>query len=52
MPLDLTSVQNTGEFHSHHYLNALLEQDLKGLFVRWRTDNREIRIACRRQFQQ
>lgn len=25
MPLDLTGIQNIGEFYSHHYLNALLE---------------------------
>ncbi len=39
MPLDLTGIQNIGEFYSHHYLDALLEQDLKGLFARWRTDD-------------
>jgi hypothetical protein len=39
MPLDLTGIQNVGEFYSHHYLDALLENDLKGLFVRWREDD-------------
>ena len=32
MPLDLTGIQNVGEFYSHHYLDALLDNDLKGLF--------------------
>lgn len=36
MPIDLSGIQNVGEFYSHHYLDALLEQDLKGLFARWR----------------
>ncbi len=52
MPLDLTGIQNIGEFYSHHYLDALLEQDIKGLFARWRTDNREIGVGYRRQYQQ
>ncbi len=52
MPLDLTGIQNTGEFYSHHYLDALLEQDLKGLFARWRTDDWEITVDYRRQYQQ
>ncbi len=52
MPLDLTGIQNTGEFYSHHYLDALLEQDLKGIVIRWRTDDQEIGIARRRQYQQ
>ena len=39
MPLDLTGIQNVGEFYSHHYLDALLENDLKGLFAKWRTDD-------------
>jgi hypothetical protein len=36
MPISLTGIQNVGEFYSHHYLDALLEQDLKGLFSHWR----------------
>jgi hypothetical protein len=36
MSLDLTGIQNIGEFYSHHYLDALLENDLKGLFAKWR----------------
>jgi hypothetical protein len=36
MSLDLTGIQNIGEFYSHHYLDTLLENDLKGLFAKWR----------------
>ncbi len=39
MSIDLTGIQNVGEFYSHHYLDALLENDLKGLFARWREDD-------------
>jgi hypothetical protein len=52
MPLDLTGIQNVGEFYSHHYLDALLEQDLNGLFAYWNADDQEIRMTCRRQRQQ
>lgn len=37
MSIDLTGIQNVGEFYSHHYLDALLEDDLRGLFAGWRT---------------
>src|SRR5262245_18161676 len=33
--LDLTGISNVNEFYSHHYLDALLESDLKGLLARW-----------------
>jgi hypothetical protein len=33
--LDLTGISNVNEFYSHHYLDALLETDLKGLLSRW-----------------
>ena len=39
MPLNLAGIQNIGEFYSHHYLDALLENDLKGLFAKWRSDD-------------
>src|SRR5262249_12510670 len=42
--LDLTGIGNVNEFYSHHYLDALLEGDLKGLLSRWdqaeKDDNR------------
>ena len=37
--MDLTGIQNVGEFYSHHYLDALLESDLKGLLARWREED-------------
>jgi len=39
MAIDLTGIQNVGEFYSHHYLDALLEGDLKALFAQWRADD-------------
>ncbi len=35
MALDLTGIENRGEFYSHHYLDALLEGDLKPLLKKW-----------------
>jgi hypothetical protein len=35
MAIDLTGIDNRGEFYSHHYLDALLESDLKPLWKRW-----------------
>ncbi|MCB9795324.1 MAG: class I SAM-dependent DNA methyltransferase [Alphaproteobacteria bacterium] len=35
MALDLTGIDNRGEFYSHHYLDALLEGDLKPLLQAW-----------------
>jgi len=37
--MDLTGIQNIGEFYSHHYLDSLLENDLKGLFAQWREED-------------
>lgn len=49
MPIDLTGIQNVGEFYSHHYLDALLENDLKGLFAKWQdagaSDSPDQRLA-------
>ncbi len=36
MALDLTGIDNVGEFYSHHYLDAVLEGDLKAVFDRWK----------------
>src|SRR4051794_27802040 len=41
MAIDLTGIQNVGEFYSHHYLDALLENDLRGLFAKWRENENE-----------
>ena len=35
MALDLTGITNENEFYTHHYLTAILENDLKGLFGQW-----------------
>lgn len=35
MALDLTGINNVNEFYSHHYLDALLENDIKSLLQRW-----------------
>jgi len=37
--MDLNGIQNVGEFYSHHYLDSLLENDLKGLFAQWREED-------------
>ena len=37
--MDLSGIQNVGEFYSHHYLDSLLENDLKGLFAQWRAED-------------
>nr|MBF0223240.1 class I SAM-dependent DNA methyltransferase [Desulfobulbaceae bacterium] len=34
--LDLTGIHNENEFYTHHYLTALLENDLKGLYDTWK----------------
>jgi hypothetical protein len=39
MAIDLTGIHNVGEFYSHHYLDSLLENDLKGLFAEWKEEN-------------
>lgn len=41
MALDLTGIVNGNDFFSEHYLAALLEGDLRGLFEKWRTRETE-----------
>lgn len=41
MAMDLTGIGNVNEFYSHHYLDALLESDLKGLLARWEEREQE-----------
>ncbi len=36
MPIDLTGIANENEFYTHHYLSAILENDLKEVFEKWR----------------
>ncbi|WP_045221899.1 hypothetical protein [Desulfonatronum thioautotrophicum] len=35
MSLDLTGIVNEQEFYTQHYLNAILEDDLKDVFSQW-----------------
>ncbi|MGG4489718.1 Eco57I restriction-modification methylase domain-containing protein [Metabacillus idriensis] len=35
MACDLTGISNINEFYSHHYLDSLLEGDLRGLYKKW-----------------
>ncbi|WP_045221848.1 Eco57I restriction-modification methylase domain-containing protein [Desulfonatronum thioautotrophicum] len=35
MSLDLTGILNEQEFYTHHYLSAILEDDLKEVFSQW-----------------
>ena len=37
MALDLSGIENVGEFYSGHYLTAVLEGDLKAVFERWKS---------------
>ncbi|HEY4000834.1 MAG TPA: hypothetical protein VGO93_18340, partial [Candidatus Xenobia bacterium] len=41
MPLDLSAIHNVGEFYSNHYLDALLEGDLKSTYERWALRERD-----------
>ncbi len=36
MSVDLTGISNENEFYTHHYLSAVLENDLKEIFHEWR----------------
>ena len=46
MAIDLTGINNVGEFYSHHYLDALLENDLKSLFAHWRAEEADTAPAA------
>lgn len=39
MALLLTGIENSNDFYSQHYLDEVLEQDLKALFARWKEDS-------------
>lgn len=36
MILDITGITNENEFYTHHYVSAILENDLKELFGTWK----------------
>lgn len=44
MPLDLTGINNENEFYTHHYLSAILENDLRNLFKEWNRRQKEENI--------
>ncbi len=35
MAMDTTGIHNENEFYTHHYLSAILEEDLKDVFRKW-----------------
>ena len=39
--LDLTGITNENEFYTNHYLSAILEEDLKDLYGKWREMEKE-----------
>ena len=41
MAIDLTGISNENEFYTHHYLSAILENDLKDVFQEWRRRDQE-----------
>lgn len=41
MALNLAGINNENEFYTHHYLVAILENDLKHLFSTWETQEQE-----------
>lgn len=41
MAIDLTGISNENEFYTHHYLSAILENDLKDVFQEWRRREQE-----------
>jgi len=36
MTIDITGITNKNEFYTHHYLSAILENDLKDIFSQWK----------------
>ncbi|MDM8536622.1 hypothetical protein QUF70_07710 [Desulfobacterales bacterium HSG17] len=36
MAIDITGITNENEFYTHHYLSAILENDLKDVFSKWK----------------
>ena len=41
MTLDITGIKSENEFYTHHYLSAILENDLKDVFKEWRRRQKE-----------
>ncbi|MEE4359125.1 MAG: hypothetical protein V2I97_21835, partial [Desulfococcaceae bacterium] len=41
MAMDITGIRNENEFYTHHYLSAILENDLKDVFSLWKRREEE-----------
>ncbi|MCK5230259.1 MAG: hypothetical protein KAR13_08340, partial [Desulfobulbaceae bacterium] len=41
MAIDLTGIINDNEFYTHHYLSAILENDIKDVFSEWKRREQE-----------
>ncbi|MCD6534206.1 MAG: hypothetical protein J7L25_09050, partial [Deltaproteobacteria bacterium] len=39
--MDITGINNENEFYTHHYLSAILENDLKDVFTEWKRRDEE-----------
>jgi len=37
--MNYIGIENIGEFYSYHYLDSLLDKDLKGLFEQWQSED-------------
>jgi hypothetical protein len=44
MSIDLTGIDNQHEFYTHHYLSAILEDDLKDVFRKWRERDEQEKV--------
>ena len=44
MSIDLTGIDNQHEFYTHHYLSAILEDDLKDMFRKWRERDEQEKV--------
>ncbi len=44
MTMDITGITNENEFYTHHYLSAILENDLKEVFSQWKQQEDEEEI--------
>ncbi|MFZ4438473.1 MAG: Eco57I restriction-modification methylase domain-containing protein [Syntrophales bacterium] len=50
MALDLTGISNENEFYTHHYLTAILENDLKGFFSK--CEEQEVQTGVKSPYDQ
>ncbi|MEO7034253.1 MAG: hypothetical protein ABI548_10205 [Polyangiaceae bacterium] len=46
MALDISGIGNVGEFFSQHYLDALLEKDLKDTLTRWANRKKDDKVPA------